>query len=101
MKKADSFFNFYLPDFIDIQLYESSNPTGMDYLLFGIYIIILKKFFIKSKKALKNQGSRKDTFKSNRLRGTQTANSLDLRSVCLSAYFLDGRQDEILCMSKV
>ena len=35
MKKADRFFDFYLPDFIDTQLFESSNPTGMDYLLFA------------------------------------------------------------------
>ena len=51
MKKADRFFDFYLSDFIDIQLFASSNPTGMDYLLFGIYRLILKKFFkFKEKK---------------------------------------------------
>ena len=55
-KMADGFFDFYLPDFIDIQLCEGSNPTGMDYLLFGIYKTILEKILIKSKKALKNQG---------------------------------------------
>ena len=55
-KMADGFFDFYLPDFIDIQLCEGSNPTGMEYLLFGIYKTILEKILIKSKKALKNQG---------------------------------------------
>jgi hypothetical protein len=51
MKKADRFFDFYLPDFIDIKLFESSNPTEMDYLLFGIYKLILEKFFkFKEKK---------------------------------------------------
>ena len=39
------------------------------------------------KKARENQGSHKDTFKGNRLRGTQSADSMNLRTVCLSAYF--------------
>lgn len=39
-----------------INVFGSSSPTGMVILPLGIYKTILKKFFIKSKKALKNQG---------------------------------------------
>ena len=56
MKKAIDFLYYYLPNFIDILLFGSSNPTGMIILLLGIYKLILKIFLIKSKKALKNQG---------------------------------------------
>ena len=56
MKKAIDFLCFYLPNFIDILLFGSSNPTGMIILPLGIYKLILKIFLIKSKKALKNQG---------------------------------------------
>ena len=55
-KKADRFFNFYLPDSMDILLCESSSPARMVILPLGIYKTILEKILIKSKKALKNQG---------------------------------------------
>ena len=52
MKKAIDFLCFYLPNFIDILLFGSSNPTGMIILPLGIYKLILKIFLIKSKKSL-------------------------------------------------
>lgn len=55
-KKADRFFNFYLPDSMDILLCESSSPARMVILPLGTYKTILEKILIKSKKALKNQG---------------------------------------------
>ncbi len=55
-KKADRFFTFYLPGFIDILLLGGSSPVWMGFLPFGIYKTIFQKFSIKSKKALKNQG---------------------------------------------
>lgn len=55
-KKADRFFDFYLPGFIDILLHGGSSPVWMGFLPFGIYKTIFWNFSMKSKKALENQG---------------------------------------------
>lgn len=53
-KKADRFFNFYLPDFIDIQLYESSTLLAKGKQPFYIYGFELLKTALQTAKNLGN-----------------------------------------------